>query len=274
MELLRSILFEDSGKLTLVGHLLTILAIIVVAVILIRILELMLDKAVKKAARFDGSLQKTKTLVSVLKSFLKVFILLFAAIAILDDLGVNTRSILAVAGIGGVAIAFAAQSIVRDVINGAFMLFENQFNIHDFVTIDGSSGTVIDMGIRTVKLQDIDGAVHIIPNGSISKVINHSVSDMRVAVDIKVPSRSEVDVVKDIINKSLDRIYENNRIFEIKPYILGIGDLNGLTYNVMVWSSAKAGSQYEGQRLLKEEIMKDLQAQGIFNRLEDKSGKV
>ena len=128
--------FPWLGKLIFIG------ITIVVAKILISMLnKLFSDKIVNRFPETTNK-AKAKTIMNLTRNLMRIVIYFIAATMILDKVGVNTSSIIAAAGVGGIAIAFAAQSLVKDVINGTFILLENQFDIGDLVTISGSTGNV------------------------------------------------------------------------------------------------------------------------------------
>ncbi|MEX0616811.1 MAG: mechanosensitive ion channel domain-containing protein [Candidatus Woykebacteria bacterium] len=118
--------------------------------------------------------KRLKTLTSLVKAAISTLIWVVAAFMILREIGFDITPLLASAGILGLAVGFGAQTLVKDVISGAFILMENQFSEGDEVEISGKKGNVEKMTLRTVKLRDKDGSVHIIPNGSIALVTNFS----------------------------------------------------------------------------------------------------
>src|SRR5699024_5251174 len=103
-------------------------------------------------------------------------------------LGLPIGSLLAGAGVAGLAIGFGAQNLVRDVISGFFIVFEDQFSIGDYVEVSGAEGTVEEIGLRTTKVQSWTGEQNVIPNGNITQVINYSIHNGLAIVDI---NRSE-----------------------------------------------------------------------------------
>src|SRR5690606_38145008 len=100
--------------------------------------------------------------------------------------GVDTRSILAAAGILGLAVGFGAQNLVRDLVTGFFILSEDQFAVGDYITAAGVSGVVDSVGIRTTRLRDFGGELHIIPNGRIEQVTNHMGPAMRMMFTVRI----------------------------------------------------------------------------------------
>ena len=116
---------------------------------------------------------------------------------VLGALGVELGPLLAGAGVVGLAVSFGAQSLVKDVISGLFMLFENQFGVGDVIRIEGVSGAVEQMTLRMVVLRDVHGVVHIVPNGQITKVSNLTRSWARVVLEVGVAYKEDPDRVMD-----------------------------------------------------------------------------
>ena len=122
-------------------------------------------------------------------------------IIILDRLRVNTTPILAGAGIIGLAVGFGSQTIVKDLINGLFILFEESIRVGDFVMVGKDGGIVEAVGLRTAKLRDVHGTVHIIPNSSIDSILNYSKVFSRTVMDIGVAYREDVDQVIAVLKE-------------------------------------------------------------------------
>ena len=152
----------------------------------------------------DANLEKEKradTMMRIIRSVGLVFIAVTALMMILAEFGVDLKPIIAAAGIGGIAIGFGAQSLVKDVISGFFILLENQIRVGDVVEIGTSAGLVEKVGLRVLVLRDFAGKVHIIPNGTIDKVINLTKDYSRYIFDIGVAYREDVDEVMGIMRR-------------------------------------------------------------------------
>lgn len=123
--------------------------------------------------------KRAATIATLLKSFLRYTIYFVAIVIFLGLLGVNTGTLLAGAGLVGLAISFGAKNLIQDVLTGFFILFEDQFAVGDYITAAGVSGVVEEIGLRTTRLKDTGGQVHYIPNGRIFQVTNYSRSSLR-----------------------------------------------------------------------------------------------
>lgn len=261
-ESIKTIFITTNGNISLVGKIVWSIVIAFFAIVLVKLLDKVINrKLIDETIAKNNS--RVGTAATVAKSFAKVFVYVLAILFILEIMGINTRSILAVAGIGGLTIAFAAQSIVKDVINGAFLLFENQYDIGDWVEIKGKSGTVIGMGLRTTKLQDFAGQIHMIPNGQIDIVTNHSKNNMKAIVDIGLKNTVEVDEVLDLLENGL----KEEEIFVAKPMIWGIMKVDEFSYTLRIIAIARPGNQWAAERLIRLQVISILQKHNLVNQI-------
>jgi small conductance mechanosensitive channel len=179
----------------------------------------LINKFVKKQIESNAILsldtQRAKTLGEVLKSVLK-YSVYFMGIAIIISIIFKEIS-LTFASIGGIVVGLGAQSLIKDLINGFFILFENQFGVGDHVTIGSYNGIVKSIGIRATVITDFTGDVHSIPNGSIMGVTNHSRNDIRFTVDINISNEENIEDVISIIKITCDEFKRNNEEFISEP---------------------------------------------------------
>src|SRR5699024_6993326 len=140
----------------------------------------------RKKGIFYADEKKINTLSTVLKNIIKYIFYFIGLVMVLDMFNISTSSILATAGIGGLAIGFGAQSLVKDIITGFFILFEDQFSVGDYVKIGEYEGIVEELGVRVTKIRDFSGELHIIPNSNIGAVTNRTRGAMRALVKVSV----------------------------------------------------------------------------------------
>lgn len=145
--------------------------------------------------------KRTQTLASIIRYALVVVIFIVAIMIVLKELGVEIGPILAAAGIVGLAIGFGAQSLVKDVISGFFILLEDQIRVGDVIQISGRGGIVERINLRTTTLRDLAGNVHYVPNGQIDVVTNMTKEYSRYVFDIGVAYREDVDEVIQVIKE-------------------------------------------------------------------------
>lgn len=145
--------------------------------------------------------QKTRTLIPMLHAGIKVGVWFVAGVTVLDRLGVSVGPILAGAGILGLAVGFGSQTLVKDLINGLFILFEDSIRVGDWIRLGDRGGSVEAVSIRTIRLRDLDGNVHVIPNSSIDVLTNLSKDFSRAVLDVGVAYRENVDEVIEILKE-------------------------------------------------------------------------
>jgi len=139
--------------------------------------------------------KRARTLSALIANTLRIFVVAAAVLMILEKIDINIAPILAGAGIVGLAVGFGAQTLVKDVISGFFLIFENQIRVGDAADIDGVQGIVESIHLRTVVIRDHQGAVHVIPCGSIAKLANLTKDFAYAVVDAVVSHRNDPDVV-------------------------------------------------------------------------------
>lgn len=147
----------------------------------------------RAAGQSEGGEQRAHTLGQIFRNLAAVLITGGALIHILDLLGWDVKPLLAGAGILGVALGFGAQTLVRDVIAGFFILVENQFSVGDLIEVNGNAATVEDLTVRCTRLRDFNGFVHFVPNGEMKIVTNRSRGWTRIAVDAPIAAEENIE---------------------------------------------------------------------------------
>lgn len=210
--------------------------------------------------------KRVETLTHLLESLAKITIFLVAFMMLLSTFGINPTPLLASAGIAGLAIGFGAQNLVRDLISGFFIIFENQFNVGDIIQIDNARGKVEKMSIRATYLRDLEGNVHIIPNGEIKRVTNISKTFSRALVDIEVAYKEDLDKVIEILQDECEKIYEDNNfkdLFKGKPEVLGVESLGSSGITIRILTDTQPGKQWQVAREMRKRLKTRLQKEGI-----------
>ena len=169
----------------------------IVAILVVRLAYLVIGRAQRLVAQAGGggghAVQRARTLGGTARSLATVVIVAGAAIHALEILGWNVGPLLAGAGVLGLAIGFGAQTLVRDVIAGLFILAEDQYAIGDVIEINGVPATVEDIAVRATTLRDGNGYVHFVPNGEIRSVTNRSRGWNRASVEVVLPPEEDPD---------------------------------------------------------------------------------
>lgn len=166
---------------------------------------------------------RKKTIEYLLHNCMHYILYFFLVYWLLSILGVPVSSLLAGAGLAGVALGLGAQGFLSDVVNGFFILLEDQFEVGDSVEVGAITGLVSTMGIRTTQIRGFDGTLHFIPNRNITIVSNKSRGDMRAQIDIPVYTSTDINKVTSIIQQV------NKDNIENYPEIIGSPNIIGLT---------------------------------------------
>lgn len=175
------------------------------------------------AKRFYLEEKRARTLSSLLKSIIHYTIYFITLVMILQEFHIDTTSIIAGAGVIGLAIGFGAQTLVKDVITGFFIILEDQYSVGDYIASGDMAGTVEDIGFRITKLRDSNGVLHIIPNGAIIKVTNYTRGHMQAVINVPVSYDADIDQVQALLKQACEAVKELPQIIE-QPKLLGIVD--------------------------------------------------
>jgi len=209
--------------------------------------------------------QRAKTLIHLLNSVGAATIGVAALLTVLN-LFIPIAPLLAGVGVAGLAISFGAQSLVRDVINGFFILLENQFAVGDIIEINGKSGVVESITLRVVSVRDVEGTVHIIPNGSINMVSNKTKSWARAVLDIGVAYKESVDEVIRVVNDVGAGLWADadwQPKLAAAPEVWGVEDLAESSVNVRLIVNTRPGKQWQVKRELRRRIKNRFDEEGI-----------
>jgi len=209
----------------------------------------------------DG--KREQTLNNLSKSILSYFIMFLVIMIILDIFNVPIRTMLAGAGVAGIAIGFGAQNLIRDVIAGFFIIFENQFSVGDYIEVGEIEGDVVMIGMRNTTLRSYFGQTYIIPNGYIEVLTNYSSSNGFAMVEINIPYESDILSVEKLVAKTLVALPEKHDIFVGMPEINGVQALELSNYILRVRAETLPVMQWEGARIIRKEVKEKLFEQGI-----------
>jgi small-conductance mechanosensitive channel len=251
-------------------HVPRILVILIVAGVLTRLLGLLTRKLQDFSRRnaLPSGIRATqlRTLASIIQSVGGFVIFFFALLQILDDVGIDVKPFLASAGIVGLAVGFGAQTLVKDVINGFFIIIDNIYDLGDLVKIAGVQGTVEQMSLRMTVLRDDTGAVHSVPNSEI-KIVSNMTRDwaqvaLHVSVDYSESSDRVIELLKEVVSGLRDDP-EFGKDIVGEPEVPGIERVSGSEVDYLVIVKAGPGSQHAVRRELRKRIKASLEKNGI-----------
>ncbi|MBC3797753.1 mechanosensitive ion channel family protein [Acetobacterium tundrae] len=188
-------------------------------------------------------------------------------VAILIILGqfMDVSSLLAVAGVGTLAIGFGAQGIVEDVMSGFVIVFENQFCVGDYIIIDENHyGIVEAIGMRTTNIREFDGGLFIIHNGKIDRLKNYSKGHIKATVNVGISYEEDISKVTDILNDICRELFESHEeLFKTCPEVIGVTDMGPLAVNIRISCDEDAASKFKAETVLRQKIKEVFHEKGI-----------
>ncbi|MCW2278239.1 mechanosensitive ion channel family protein [Heliophilum fasciatum] len=209
--------------------------------------------------------RRAATLDSLLRSVLFYTVFLFAGIVILDTVfGLQTGALLAGAGALGVAVGLGGQSLVKDIIAGFFIIFEDQYAVGDFVTLGKYTGIVEAIGLRVTKIRDMNGELHIIPNGLVKEVTNKSRGTMLVTADVPIPYEENVDRVIALMTEAAQELaLAMEDVIREGPNVLGVARLGATEMVIRVTAKAVPLEHWKVERAMLRHFRLALDRAGI-----------
>jgi small-conductance mechanosensitive channel len=210
--------------------------------------------------------KRSRTIGRVLSGITGVVVALIALFTVCAEAGINIGPALASLGIIGIAVGFGAQSLIKDLINGFFILLENQFSVGDVVKIMDIAGQVEEINLRRTILRDMDGIVHIIPNGTISIVGNFTKEFSRVNMNITVAYKENIDAVIAVVNRVCMELAEEpewrGKITKT-PQVLRIDSLGASGVEIKIWGETLPILQWQVMGELRRRIKKEFDKKSI-----------
>jgi small conductance mechanosensitive channel len=250
----------DQSQHFIVNVLPKLVVICIFTWIMIRLLTLLTDRMIRVAehhAAAPSRVQQARTLTSVIRATGIGILVFLAVLQALPMLGFNLGPLLTSAGVAGVAIGLACQTIVKDCLNGMLILVEDQYNVGDVIKIAGLGGQVESMSLRKTTLRDGDGTLYLIPNSQITTVANMtrdwSVATINVAVDFSANPDDVIKVLTEVANGvHNDPAYKD--AFLAEPTLLGVDSIKGSEVIYPIILKTKANQQWGAQRELQRRV--------------------
>ena len=210
--------------------------------------------------------KRAHTLAGIVRVAAVVAIWLLAAFTLLDQLGVQVGPLLAAAGVGGIAIGLGAQSLVRDLIAGFFILAEHQFDVGDVVEVAGVSGRVEAVGLRTTTLRNLDGRRHVVPNGEIRISTNMTKEFSRYMVDLPMPYDEDPERVAGVARAVVERMRadpEYRQLITGPVEVLGVDAFADSAVTLKLYLETEPGRQWTVGREFRRRLKVALEQAGI-----------
>lgn len=245
----------------------TILGTLILAYVGIKIGDAVINRIFKPRDQkpyFDE--RRILTLKTLAKSVLRYATYFIVGFTILGQMapGTNLQGLLAGAGILGLALGFGAQSLVKDIITGFFILLENQYGVGEYITTGSFSGFVEELGLRVTKIRDWGGEYHIIPNGQITAVTNFSRGTMRAVVEVGIAPEEDIDKTLSVMNKVAETVRrELAEVIVEGPEVLGVTAFGSGEVVIRTIAKTKPMEQWRVERELRKQFKEAFNREGI-----------
>ena len=264
------IFYNSELGFQILEKLITITLIIIIASISVKLCNKLVDyimltkENANKKFKIKSNEKRSETLHKLIRSAIRYTIYFIAFFQILSTLGINTTSIVASAGIASVAIGFGAQSLVKDIISGFFIILEGQFDVGDEVKLYNQAafiagGSVISLGLRSTKIRSGNGEIYFIPNGSINQVINYSLTYNLAEVKFSIQIDETIEAIEERIQKVLDLANNNDKYhnFIYKNDKLHVNNIEQIADNILtlnIVGKAKVGKKQSVETMLRKDF--------------------
>ncbi len=207
--------------------------------------------------------RRAQTMESLLKSGIAYIVYFLAGLMILQIFNINTGAILAGVGILGLAVGFGAQNLVRDVISGFFIIFEDQFAVGEYVEAGGAVGVVEEIGLRTCKIRKWTGQLHIIPNGEIKTVVNYNRGHITALAVVGIAYGEDVDRAMEVLRRECETAHREIPAIVEVPVVQGVVSLGNFSVNIRAAAPTSPGEQWAVERELLRRFKNALDREGI-----------
>ncbi|MDO0961156.1 mechanosensitive ion channel family protein [Staphylococcus haemolyticus] len=268
-----SSLFEPLTKIETYENLAIKIALIIIYIIVALIVIAILNKVIEQAFKIQnrsskGNKKRSRTLISLVQNVVTYIVWFIVITTILSKFGISVEGIIASAGVVGLAVGFGAQTIVKDIITGFFIIFENQFDVGDYVKINSggttvAEGTVKSIGLRSTRINTITGELTILPNGSMGEITNFSITNGFSIVEIPVSVEENLDKVEKRLNKLFTAMRSKYYLFITDPVVEGIDSLDETKVTFRISAETIPGEGVSGSRILRKEIQRVFVQEGI-----------
>ena len=264
------IFYNSELGFQILEKLIMIILIIIIASVSVKLCNKLVDYIMltkdnaNKKFKIKANEKRSETLHKLIRSAIRYTIYFIAFFQILSTLGINTTSIVASAGIASVAIGFGAQSLVKDIISGFFIILEGQFDVGDEVKLYNQAafiagGSVMSLGLRSTKIRSGNGEIYFIPNGSINQVINYSLTYNLVEVKFSIQIDETIEAIEERIQKVLDVANNNDKYhnFIYKNDKLHVNNIEQIADNILtlnIVGKAKVGKKQSVETMLRKDF--------------------
>ncbi|SDE67083.1 small conductance mechanosensitive channel [Bhargavaea beijingensis] len=262
---IKEALFSEELWLSVGLLALKILLIITIAGLVVRIGKAIIRRVFSVRLRRPLSERRERTLLKLLENVISYVVYFAAILAVLSAFHIDVAGMIAAAGVLGLAVGFGAQSLVKDVITGFFIIFEDQFSVGDYVRIGEAEGTVEEIGLRTTKIKVFTGELHIIPNGNIQEVINSSIYNSLAVIDVSVSYETNIPKAEALIREFLHSLIDDENYADLlaPPELLGVQSLGAHDVIMRITAETAPMMHFAVARKLRKDLKEFLELNEI-----------
>lgn len=209
-----------------------------------------------------GSYNRIVTVTNLIRRIIKVILIFIGVTIVMSVFNISIAPIIATLGVFSLAIGVGAQSLVKDFINGFFIIFEDQYSVGDLVQIGDIEGVVEYLGLRVTKIRDFDKILHVIPNSNISIISNKERANIRTKIEFYLDNSCDPDFVEEKIKTAIEK-YRDHEDMVIGPNLWGVTENGKDAYKMALVYYTRQGRQYDLEFALRSEILKTMQRENI-----------
>ena len=244
-------------------RLLVVAIIIVGTFIILKLIDSFIGRQLNSdKIKEKGSYNRIVTVTNLIRRIIKVVLIFIGITIIMSVFNISIAPIIATLGVFSLAIGVGAQSLVKDFINGFFIIFEDQYSVGDLVEIDDIQGIVEDLGLRVTKIRDFDKILHVIPNSNISIISNKERANIRTKIEFYLDNSCDPDFAEEKIKEAIEK-YRDHKDMVMGPNFWGVTENGRDFYKMALVYYTKQGQQYDLEFALRSEIIKTMQRENI-----------
>lgn len=244
-------------------RLLVVAIIIVGTFIILKLIDSFIGRQLNSdKIKEKGSYNRIVTVTNLIRRIIKVVLIFIGITIIMSVFNISIAPIIATLGVFSLAIGVGAQSLVKDFINGFFIIFEDQYSVGDLVEIGDIEGVVEDLGLRVTKIRDFDKILHVIPNSNISIISNKERANIRTKIEFYLDNSCDPDFAQEKIKEAIEK-YRDHKDMVMGPNFWGVTENGKDAYKMALVYYTRQGQQYDLEFALRSEILKTMQRENI-----------
>lgn len=253
---------QDILDKILIKEIIAPILIVVFSIIIYKIIQGIVKRTFKLKSSKAGK-KKQETLISIVNNVIKYFIIIIALLMILDIFGIDTKTLVTSLGVVGLVAGLAVQDLLKDIISGMSIIFENQFYVGDTVEINGFKGEVTHLGLKTTQLKSYTGEVKIISNRNITEVVNYNLANSLAIVDFQISYESETEKAEKVLNNLCSKLTKELNDIKGEVSLLGVTKLDSSGVEYRITAETLPLKQYEVTRKILKAVKMELEKNKI-----------